>query len=120
MSGGGSTSCTIGWKTGEGSAPINIVDAFTRKCLALEVGFYFGSFDVVRCFEAIAFEREIPQTIRFDNGPEFTSRAMLQWGADRRVDLHFIEPGKPTQNAKIESLNGRIRDELLNAHNFGT
>ena len=74
----------------------------------------------MRCFESIAFEREIPQTIRFDNGPEFTSRAMLQWGADRRVDLHFIEPGKPTQNAKIESLNGRIRDELLYAHNFAT
>ena len=100
--------------------PMNVVDDFTSECLALEVGFSFGSYDVVRCFEAIAFEREIPQTIRFDNGPEFTSRAMLQWGADRRVDLHFIEPGKPTQNAKIESLNGRIRDELLNAHNFAT
>ena len=45
---------------------------------------------------------------------------MLQWGAERRVDLHFIESGKPTQNAKIESLNGEIRDELLNAHTFAT
>jgi putative transposase len=54
------------------------------------------------------------------HGPEFTSRAMLQWGAEQKVDLHFIEPGKPTQNAKIESLNGRIRDELLNAHCFTT
>jgi len=54
------------------------------------------------------------------HGPEFTSRAMLQWGAEQKVDLHFIEPGKPTQNAKIESLNGRIRDGLLNAHCFTT
>jgi putative transposase len=99
---------------------MNVVDDFTSECLALEVGFSFGSHDVARCLEAIAFERELPQTIRSDNGPEFTSRAMLQWGADKCVDLHFIEPGKPTQNAKIESLNGRIRDELLNAHNFST
>jgi putative transposase len=56
--------------------------------------------------------------VRFDNEPEFTSRAMLQWGAERDVNLHFIQPGKPTQNAKIESLNGRIRDEFLNAHTF--
>jgi putative transposase len=97
---------------------MNIVDDFTRECLALEVGYSFGSADVLRVFEDIAFTRELPATIRFDNGPEFTSRAMLQWGADRDVALHFIDPGKPTQNAHIESLNSRIRDELLNAHVF--
>jgi putative transposase len=99
---------------------MNIVDDFTSECLALEPAFSFGSNDVIRCFEAIAFERGLPQTVRFDNGPEFTSRAMLRWGAEQRVELHFIQPGKPTQNAKIESLNGRIRDELLNAHVFPT
>jgi putative transposase len=97
---------------------MNIVDDFTRECLALELGYSFGSADVLRVFEHIAFGRGLPATIRFDNGPEFTSRAMLQWGADRDVTLHFIDPGKPTQNAHIESLNSRIRDELLNAHVF--
>jgi putative transposase len=99
---------------------IAIVDDFTRECLALEVGFSFGSHDVIRCFEDLAFERGFPETIRFDNGSEFTSYAMLRWGAERAVHLHFIDPGKPTQNAQIESLNGKIRDELLNAHSFMT
>lgn len=99
---------------------IALVDDFTRECLALDVGFSFGSHDVIRCFEDVAFERGLPQTIRFDNGSEFTSHAMLRWGAERSVQLHFIDPGKPTQNAQIESLNGRIRDELFNAHTFMT
>jgi putative transposase len=99
---------------------MNIVDDFTSECLALEPGFSFGSHDVVRCFEGIAFERGLPEAVRFDNEPEFTSRTMLQWGADKNVELQFIQPGKPTQNAKVESLNGRIRDELLNAHYFTT
>ena len=97
---------------------MNIVDDYTRECLALEVAFSFGSQDVIRCFEDIAFDREMPKTIRFDNGSEFTSHAMLRWGAERKVELHFIQPGKPTQNAQIESLNGRIRDELLNTRSF--
>jgi putative transposase len=99
---------------------IAIVDDCTRECLALEIGFSFGSHDVIRCFEDLAFERGFPETIRFDNGSEFTSHAMLRWGAERSVNLHFIDPGKPTQNAHIESLNGKIRDELLNAHSFRT
>jgi putative transposase len=86
----------------------------------LEIGFSFGSRDVIRCFEDLAFEGGFPETIRFDNGSEFTSHAMLRWGAERSVQLHFIDPGKPTQNAQIESLNGKIRDELLNAHSFRT
>jgi putative transposase len=99
---------------------ITIVADFTRECLALEVGFSFGSHDVIRCFGDLAFERGFPETIRFDNGSEFTSHAMLRWGAERSVNLHFIDPGKPTQNAHIESLNGKIRDELLNARSFRT
>jgi len=99
---------------------MNIVDDFTRECLALDVAYSFGSADVIRTFENIAFERGFPTTIRFDNGSEFTSHAMLRWGAERNVQLHFIEPGKPTQNANIESLNGKIRDELFNMHHFTT
>jgi putative transposase len=73
---------------------MNIVDDCTSECLALEPAFSFGSHDIIRCFESLAFERGLPETVRFDNGPEFTSRAMLQWGADRNAHLHFIEPGK--------------------------
>ena len=96
---------------------MNIVDDLTRECLALEIGYSFRSADVC-VFDDIAFLRDLPATTRFDNGSEFTSRAMLQWGADRNVALPFIDPGKPAQNAHIESLNSRIRNELLNAHIF--
>lgn len=99
---------------------MNIVDDFTRECLALEIGYSFGSHDVIRKLEEIAFERGFPETLRFDNGSEFTSHAMLRWGSERDIHLHFIEPGKPTQNANIESLNGKIRDELFNMHRFTT
>jgi len=97
---------------------LTIGDDFTKECLALEIAHSLGSADVIRRFEAIAFERGLPKTIRFDNGSEFTSHAMLRWAAEHRVELHFIQPGKPTQNANAESLNGRIRDELLNLHSF--
>jgi putative transposase len=99
---------------------ITLADDFTRECLAVELGFSFGSREVIRCFEDIAFERGFPETIRFDNGSEFTSHAMLRWDAERDTNLHLIDPGKPTQDAQIESLNGKIRDELLNAHCFTT
>ena len=95
-----------------------VVDDFTRECLAIEVAFSFGSRDVIRVFEGIAMERGLPVTMRFDRGSEFTSRAMLQWSAEQHVAMQFSDPGKPTQNAQVEALNGRIRDELLNLHGF--
>ena len=101
---------------GRGFRSLNVEDDFTRECLALEISHSFGSADVIRVFEALAFERGLPHSIRFDNGSEFTSHAMLRWAAERHVHLHFIQPGKPTQNANIESLNGKIRDELFNLH----
>jgi putative transposase len=97
---------------------LTIGDDFTKECLGLEIAHSLGSADVIRAFEAIAFERGLPKTIRFDNGSEFTSHKMLRWAAEHNVELHFIQPGKPTQNANAESLNGRIRDELLNLHTF--
>jgi putative transposase len=97
---------------------LNVVDDCTGESLAIEPSFSFGSADVIRVLEDIAFERGLPATLRSDNGSEFCSHKMLGWAGDHNVALHFIQPGKPTQNAKIESLNGRICDELLNPHLF--
>ena len=68
--------------------------------------------------EALAITRGLPQVLRTDNGLEFCGRAMLTWAHARGVTLRLIEPGKPTQNAYIESFNGRFRDECLNEHWF--
>jgi putative transposase len=95
----------------------NVVDDCTNESLATPA-FSFGRADVIRALEAIAFERGLPKTLRSDNGSEFFSHRMLRWAAANNVSLHFIRPGKPTQNAKIESLNGRIRDEVLNPSLF--
>lgn len=97
---------------------LTIGDNFTKECLALEIAHSLGSADVIRAFEAIAFERGLPETTRFDNGSEFSSHKMLRWAAEHNIELQFIQPGKPTQNANAESLNGRIRDELLKLHCF--
>jgi putative transposase len=97
-----------------------IIDDFTRECLAVEVDRGFSSRRVIGVLERIAFERGLPKILRFDNGSELTSHAMLRWGAERSIDLHFIDPGKPTQNAHVESFNGKARDEFLNLHSFLT
>ncbi|MGZ3508022.1 MAG: IS3 family transposase [Vulcanimicrobiaceae bacterium] len=107
-------------ENGRSIRALAIIDDLTRECLSLYIDYSLGSADVIREFEGIAFERGLPETIRFDNGAEFTSHAMLRWGAERDIRLHFIAPGKPTQNGSIESLNGKIRDELLNMHRFTT
>jgi putative transposase len=107
-------------ENGRSIRALTIVDDFTRECLALRIDYSMGSADVIREFEQIAFERPLPKTVRFDNGAEFTSHAMLRWAAARDVEPHFIAPGKPTQNGNIESLNGKIRDELFNMHRFTT
>lgn len=99
---------------------LNVVDDFSRECLAIEVDTSLPGGRVVRTLDAIAGVRGLPETIVLDNGTELTSLAMLCWARDRRVRLHFIQPGKPTQNAYIESFNGRFRDECLNEHDFLT
>jgi len=106
--------------TGRKFRCLTIVDDFTRECIAIESDFSFPSERVIRVFDRIATQRPLPSTIRSDNGGEFTSARMLTWSSEKKVDLHFIEPGKPNQNATIESFNGRIRDELLNEHAFPT
>ena len=73
---------------------------------------------VTRALDHLALERGLPTILRTDNGPEFCSRAMLTWAHARGITLRLIEPGKPNQNAYIESFNGRFRDECLNEHWF--
>ena len=93
---------------------LSVVDAYTRECLALEVDTSFASRRVTRVLEAIVAERGVPQAIRCDNGPELTSRHFLAWCVERKIELLHIQPGKPTQNARVESFHGRLRDECLN------
>lgn len=93
---------------------LNIIDDCTRECLAIEVDTSISGERVVRVLERLAFTRPLPNQIVVDNGPEFTSAAFLKWAQDRQVDIHFIDKGKPTQNAFIESFNGKFRDECLN------
>lgn len=97
---------------------LTVVDTFTRECLALEVDTSLPSRRVTRALDAVIATRGTPQRIRLDNGTELTSRHFLCWGLDHRIELNHIEPGKPVQNAFIESFNGRLRDECLNTSWF--
>jgi len=97
---------------------LSVVDAYTRECLALEVDTSFASRRVTRVLEAIVAERGVPQAIRCDNGPELTSRHFLAWCIERQIELLHIQPGKPTQNARIESFHGRLREECLSVSWF--
>jgi len=106
--------------TGRKFRCLTIVDDFTRECIAIEADFSFPSERVIRVLNRIAAGRALPSILKSDNGSEFTSCKMLLWSAQANVELHFIEPGKPNQNASVESFNGRLRDEFLNEYAFPT
>jgi putative transposase len=91
-----------------------VVDDFTRECLTLVADTSLSGERVARALDAIIARRGRPISIVSDNGTELTSMAILGWSQETLVDWHYIVPGKPTQNAFIESFNGRLRDELLN------
>ena len=97
---------------------LTIVDDATTEAVAVVPARALGGLPVTRVLDALAITRGLPQVLRTDNGPEFCGRAMLTWAHARGVTLRLIEPGKPTQNAYIESFNGRFRDECLNEHWF--
>jgi len=97
---------------------LNIIDEFTRECLAIEVDFSLSGMRVGRVLDKVAEERGYPSAIVVDNGPEFTSRSLDQWAYKNTVKLAFIEPGKPQQNVFCESFNAQVRDECLNIHWF--
>ena len=106
--------------TGRGIRVLTVVDAFTRECLGLEVDTSLSSRRVTRMLDTIIEQRGTPESIRCDNGPELTSRHILGWSNERKINLVHIQPGKPMQNGHIESFNGRFRDECLNASWFHT
>ena len=106
--------------TGRGIRVLAVVDAFTRENLSLEVDTSLSSRRVTRVLEAVIAQRGKPEAIRCDNGPELTSRHFLSWCEEQKIQLIHIQPGKPMQNGHVESFNGRLRDECLNANWFRT
>lgn len=98
---------------------LTVVDVYTWECLAIEVDQGFKGDHVVAVMERLMFLRGQPLgKIRVDNGPEFVSRVLDHWAYINSVVLDFSRPGKPTDNAYVESFNGRLRDECLNTHWF--
>lgn len=104
--------------TGKVIRRLTMVDDYTRECPTIEVDTSLGGLRVRRVLDRVAAERGLPEAIVLDNGPEFRGRALAAWSEERGVRLEFIQPGKPVQNAYVESFNGRLRDECLNANWF--
>jgi len=104
--------------TGRSIKCLTIVDDATHESVAVVPEHSMGGVHLVRVMDEICAKRGRPSIIRTDNGKEFTGTAMLTWAHRNGVDLRLIEPGKPNQNAYIESFNGRLRDECLNEHWF--
>jgi putative transposase len=107
-------------RTAEGRAIkcLTVVDDATHEAVAVVPERAIGGHVLTRILDRLAVQRGLPQAIRTDNGREFCGRAMLTWAHERNVRLFLIQPGKPNQNAYIESFNGRLRDECLNEHWF--
>lgn len=97
---------------------LTVIDAFTRYVPAIDVRERYTGADVVTTLEAVCRETGYPKSIRVDQGPEFISKDLDLWAYARGVELDFSRPGKPTDNAFIESLNGKFRAECLSAHWF--
>ena len=105
---------------GRGFRALTVVDVFTRECPAIEVGPSLKGEDVVRVLNRIKAQRGAPKMLFCDNGSEFSSQAMDLWAYQNGVRIDFSRPGKPTDDAHVESFNGTFRQECLNAHWFMT
>lgn len=97
---------------------LTIVDDYTRESLAIEVDHSLPARRVCRVLDRLASIRGLPQSIVIDNGPEFAGKVLDHWAYTNKVTLHFITPGRPVENAYIESFNGKFRDECLNENWF--
>jgi len=96
----------------------NLIDDFTRDSIVQHADFSITGIRLVRIFKELEKQRKLPDQIVCDNGPEFTSKDFMKWAYENHVELCFIDKGKPTQNAFIESFNGKFRDECLNEEWF--
>lgn len=99
---------------------LNILDDYNRESLKIEVDTSLPALRVQRALDQIIAQRGLPANIRTDNGPEFISHIMEQWCEQHKVSWHYIQPGKPTQNALIERANKSLRNEVLNAWMFSS
>ncbi len=97
---------------------LNVIDEFTRGCLAIRVSRRLGSIDVVDVLSDLFILRGIPAHVRSDNGPEFAAKAVRAWIAAVGAGTAYIEPGSPWENGYGESFNGKLRDELLDGEVF--
>lgn len=97
---------------------LNIIDDYNREVLNIETDSSFPALKVIRCLEEICYMRGYPEKIRVDNGPEFISSKLDMWCKENKIQLIFIQPGSPTQNAYIERFNGTFRRDVLNAYVF--
>lgn len=97
---------------------LTVIDEWSRECLAIEVDASLTGASVTRVLQRLCETRAVPAVIQSDNGPEFRGRVMDEWAYGHGVRLQFIEPGKPIQNAFIESFNSRLREECLNEQVF--
>ena len=106
--------------TGRRFRCLTIVDNFTRECPVIEVDVSLTGHRVVRVLSRLALLHGLPDRLFVDNGTEFTSRIFDQWAYDNGVKIEYSRPGKPTDNAFIESFNGSFRSECLNLHWFSS
>ena len=97
---------------------LNVIDEYTRECLAIKVNRRFNSHDVVEVLTDLFIQRGVPVHIRSDNGPEFIAKRVRDRLERLQVRLLYIEPGSPWENGYVESFNGKMRDELLNGEIF--
>ena len=97
-----------------------VIDDCSRKCPLLYADFSIPGLRVVRLFEELARSDSLPQAMVMDNGPETSCHAFQRWAQENKIDLHYIDPGKPMQNAFIESFNGTLRDDFLKRTWFKT
>jgi len=97
---------------------LNIVDDYSRRCVGQLTATSISGQRLARYLDELSLEQPLPKSIVLDNGPELTSKAMFFWSQQNKVKLNFIQPGKPTQNAFVESFNARFRDGCLNQHWF--
>ena len=99
---------------------LTVVDDCSKEAVQIAVDTSIPALYVTRVLDQVKAERGLPKVIRTDNGPEFAGRTMQTWAASNGIELRFIQPGKPVQNAYIESFNSRFRDECLSQHWFAS